>query len=189
MSDTYTKIIEILSSSKRVLITTHVRPDGDALGSCAAMYLALKSKGIEAEVLLLSHLPRKYAFIFQETGIVFHDVEKGWPADFPWSRFDALLVLDTGTWQQLPGLKERVENWRVPKIVIDHHLTQEEWADARLVVTDAAAAGEIIMDLLSRWEAPMTRAIADALYLAIITDTGWFQFSNTHPRTLRQRPT
>jgi nanoRNase/pAp phosphatase (c-di-AMP/oligoRNAs hydrolase) len=62
-----------------VLVTTHVRPDGDALGTCAALVLAMKKKGVEAEVLLLSHLPTKYRFVFEEAGIVHHDVEKGWP--------------------------------------------------------------------------------------------------------------
>jgi phosphoesterase RecJ-like protein len=95
------------------------------------------------------------------------------------------LVLDTGTWSQLPGLKEMLAGFAAPKIVVDHHLTQEDWADFKLVVTDAAAAGEIVADLLKRWEVPIDRAIASALFLAIATDTGWFQFSNTRPKTMR----
>jgi phosphoesterase RecJ-like protein len=185
VADPTQQIIDILSRCKRVLVTTHVRPDGDALGSVAAAMLALKQKGIESEALLLSHLPRKYAFIFQENGIVHHDMEKGWPAAFPFDRFDALLVLDTGTWSQLPGVKERLANWTRPKIVIDHHLTQEDWADVKLVVTEAAAAGEILAELLERWGVALDKPIATALFLAISSDTGWFQFSNTRPQTMR----
>src|SRR5437867_13456775 len=103
MPDPAQQIIDTLSKSKRVLVTAHVRPDGDALGTAAAAVLALRRKNIESEVLLLSHLPRKYAFIFQENAIVHHDVESGWPQAFPFQRFDALLVVDTGTWSQLPG--------------------------------------------------------------------------------------
>ena len=183
--DTYQQIIDRLARCKRVLLTTHVRPDGDALGSVAAMSLAMNKAGIETEVLLLSHLPRKYAFVFQENAIVHHDVEKGWPEPFPFERFDALLVMDTGTWSQLPGLQERIGGWRAPRLVVDHHLTQEEWADVKLVVTEAAAAGEIAAELLEQWDIPLDRAIATALYLAIASDTGWFQFSNTRPFTLR----
>jgi len=84
---------------------------------------------IDSEVLLLSHLPRKYAFIFTDNRIVHHDAEQGWPATLSLDRFDALLVVDTGTWSQLPGLKERIATWNVPKLVLDHHLTQEDWAD------------------------------------------------------------
>src|SRR5439155_4588327 len=113
------------------------------------------------------------------------DVENGWPESFSFEAFDVLLVVDTGTWSQLPGLRERTEQWRVPKLVVDHHLTQENWADAKLVVTEAAAAGEIAAELLEQWEVEMTPAIASALFVAIASDTGWFQFSNTRPFTMR----
>ena len=184
--DPYQQTIDALSGRKRVLVTTHVRPDGDALGSAAALVLGLKQRGIESEVLLLSHLPRKYAFIFQETGVVHHDVEKGWPEQgFAFDRFDALLVADTGTWSQLPGLQERFDQLPSPKLVIDHHLTQQDWADVKLVVTEAAAAAEVVAELFDRWGVSIDRPIASALFLALASDTGWFQFSNTRPYTMR----
>lgn len=185
MKDKYQQIVEILSRCKHVLVTTHVRPDGDALGSCAALVLGMRKVGIEAEVLLLSHLPRKYAFIFQEGDIIHHDAEQGFPASLALNRFDALAVVDTGTWSQLPGLKEKIDDWKVPKLVIDHHLTQEDWADVKLVVTEAAAAGEIVAELLNQWDIEIDQPIAAALYLALVSDTGWFQYSNTRPYTLR----
>jgi phosphoesterase RecJ-like protein len=185
MSDIYRQMIDRLSACKRVLVTTHVRPDGDAIGTTAALVLAMKKVGIDAEVLLLSHLPTKYSFVFKENGIVHSDVENGWPEHFPFERFDALLVADTGTWSQLPGLKERIANWNVPKLVLDHHLTQENWADLKLVITEAAAAGEIAAELIEQWEIEIDSAIATALYVAIASDTGWFQFSNTRPFTHR----
>ncbi|HTL29915.1 MAG TPA: DHH family phosphoesterase [Tepidisphaeraceae bacterium] len=212
MTDAYQQIIDVLSRSKRVLVTTHVRPDGDALGTCAALVLAMRQKGIDAEVLLLSHLPTKYRFVFEDAGIVHHDVEKGWPdagegSGFRvqgsvtevqssmnpeprtlnpfFSRFDCLLVADTGTWSQLPGLQERIANWNVPKLVLDHHLTQEDWADHKLVITEAAAAGEIAAELIELWDVPIDEKMATALYVALVSDTGWFQFSSTRPYTLR----
>src|SRR4051812_12630591 len=105
MTDPYQQILSQLAACKRVLVTTHVRPDGDALGSVAAMILGLRKKGIHAEALLLSHLPTKYSFIFNDHGVPFHDAEKGWPAGLDLDSFDCLLVIDTGTWSQLPGLK------------------------------------------------------------------------------------
>jgi bifunctional oligoribonuclease and PAP phosphatase NrnA len=208
MTDTYQQIIDVLSRCKRVLVTTHVRPDGDAIGTTAALVLAMRKVNIESEVLLLTHVPTKYSFVYREPGIVHTDVENGWPdegqgargkgqatdsdlaarpsplAPF-FQRFDALLVADTGTWSQLPGLKERIKDWRVPKIVLDHHLTQEDWADIKLVVTEAAAAAEVAAELIEQWEIPIDSAIATALYVAIASDTGWFQFSNTRPFTHR----
>lgn len=183
--DDVQRVVDTLSRCKRVLVTTHVRPDGDALGSAGAAVLGMKQKGIDAEVLLLSHLPRKYAFIFKDHDVPHIDVEKGWPADFSLDRYDALLVVDTGTWSQLPGLREKVEKWPRPKVVVDHHLTQEEWADVKLVDTKAAAAAEIVAGVLGRWGVEVDSAIASALYLGVVSDTGWFQFSNTRPQTLR----
>jgi phosphoesterase RecJ-like protein len=166
-------------------VTTHIRPDGDALGTAAAMVLALKNRGIDSRVLLLSHLPRKYAFIFNDYGISHFDAEPVWPAALNLNDYDALLVVDTGTWSQLPGLQERIKDWHVPRLVLDHHQTQEDWADLKLVQTDAAAAGEIAAQVLDQWQIPFDRPIATALYLAIASDTGWFQFSNTRPFTHR----
>src|SRR5438874_2242455 len=117
MSDAYQQVIDALSSCRRVLVTTHVRPDGDALGSVAAMVLGMKKKGIDSHVLLLSHLPRKYSFIFSDNQIAFTDLE-GSALSEPRSgqsptlhEFDALLVMDTGTWSQLPGLQEHLANF------------------------------------------------------------------------------
>ena len=185
MRDNYQQIIDVLSASRRVLITTHVRPDGDALGSLSAMVLAMRAKNIACEVLLLSHWPTKYNFLKEEIGPAYHDAEKGWPAGLDMEAFDTLLVVDTGTWSQLPGLQEKLEGFKGKKLVVDHHLTQEQWADWKLVVTEAGAAGEIVAELIEMWEIPFTKPVATALFVAITTDTGWFQFSNTRPYTLR----
>jgi phosphoesterase RecJ-like protein len=184
MIDLYRPLIDRLSTCRRVLITTHVRPDGDALGTSAAMSLALRAKNIDSFVLLLSRMPDKYAFIFKDHKIEHCNLE-GDCADLQFSRFDSLLVVDTGTWSQLPGLKDRLNGFPGPRLVMDHHLTQEDWADVKLVDPKAAAAGEIAAELLKHWQIPFSPPIATALFLALASDTGWFQFSNTRPHTLR----
>jgi len=138
VTDAYRQVIQVLGRCRRVLVTTHVRPDGDALGTVTATVLAMRRMGIESEALLLSRLPPKYAFVFEDNRITHHDAERSWPAAVQPNRFDALLVMDTGTWSQLPGLRERVAAWAMPKLVVDHHLTQEDWADVSLVVKDVA---------------------------------------------------
>ncbi|MDP9172480.1 MAG: bifunctional oligoribonuclease/PAP phosphatase NrnA [Planctomycetota bacterium] len=185
ITDPAATILDRLSASRRVIITTHLRPDGDALGTSAAMALGLRHKGIDCEVLLFSKLPQKYAFVFHGNQIIYHEVDGGFPKDYSLDRFDTLLVVDTGTWSQLPGLREQLERWKGIRLVVDHHLTQEGWADASLVQTDAAAAGEIAAELLSRWGVPLDPPIATSIFLAIASDTGWFHFNNTRPRTLR----
>ena len=185
MNDIYSDFIAQLSDRQRVLVTTHVRPDGDALGSTAALVLGLRKIGIAAEVLLFSHLPSKYAFVYVENDIRYHDAETGWPASLKLETFDALLVADTGTWSQLPGLKDRLNPFPHPTLVLDHHLTQESWADLKLVDTRAAAAAEIVGYLLERWDIAFDTAIATAIYLGLVSDSGWFQYSSTRPQTLR----
>jgi bifunctional oligoribonuclease and PAP phosphatase NrnA len=184
-NDAYSAILDALTASRRVLVCTHVKPDGDALGTAIATILGMRRKGIEATLLLFDPPPAKYAFALEENRVDWFDVAKGWPAADVFKSFDALLIVDTGTWSQLPGLQEHLADIKGPKLVVDHHLTQENWADRKLVVTEAAAAGEIVAELLRRWGVPLDKAIATVLYLAIATDTGWFQFANTRPQTLR----
>ena len=101
---------------------------------------------------------------------------------------DLLVVtrVDTGTWSQLPGLQERVETWPKPKLVVDHHLTQQDWATEKWVDTTAGACGEMVEELLEQWGVTLDHAMAQALFVAIVADTGWFMFSNTRPVTLRR---
>ena len=186
MSNAAQIVVDQLANAKNVLITTHVRPDGDALGSTAALWLALRAKGVAAKVLLLSHLPTKYAFAYTDVGVDYFDVEKGFPADFSLDAYDTFCSVDTGTWSQLPGLKERVLAFKGRKLVVDHHLTQEDWADHKWVDTKAAAAGEIVEELIELLDVPLDAAMAKSLFLAIVSDTGWLQFSNTTPNTLRR---
>jgi bifunctional oligoribonuclease and PAP phosphatase NrnA len=159
---------QTLSNCRRILLTTHVRPDGDALGTTAAIHLGLKQKNIDSQIVLLSKLPGKYAFIFDENAISHAEGTDGLPAGLNVDAFDALLVADTGTWSQLPGMRPMFENWPKPKLVLDHHLT-----------------AEVAVELFDAWNITIDRAIATALYVALVSDTGWFQFSNTKPFTLR----
>ena len=183
-ADAMQDMIDALAACRRVLLTTHVRPDGDALGTTAAMALGLARMGVEAECLLITPPPHKYAFVYADAGTRWHLLERVNAGELL-ARFDALLVCDTGTWSQLPGLREAVEAFGGRKLVLDHHVTQESWADHKLVDTTAGAAAEIAMNLLKRWGVAVDAQLAQPLYVAMATDTGWFAFSNTTPRTMR----
>ncbi len=177
-----------LSTARRVLITTHVKPDGDALGSSAALALGIRSRGAQADILLLSHLPSKYAFVFQESGITSHfDAERGTGplGGASVADYDALLVTDTGTFSQLPGLEEVIKNFPGQVLVIDHHRTQEAWGTARLVESGCSSACELVWRTMRAWGVVPTPEMAKAVYVGLVTDTGWFQFSNATPSTLR----
>jgi phosphoesterase RecJ-like protein len=184
-ADSLQQFIDALASCGRILITTHANPDGDALGTTAAMALGLERKGIEAECLLLSPQPNKYEFVYGDANIKWHFIGEVPDVGSLLGRFDALLVCDTGTWSQLPGLRQPVSAFAGRKLVMDHHVTQEDWADLKFVDTQAGAAAEMAMELLKRWGVPLDHALAQPLYVAMATDTGWFAFSNTSSRTMR----
>jgi phosphoesterase RecJ-like protein len=184
-ADPLHQLIDALASCRRVLITTHANPDGDALGTTAAMALGLERKGIEAECLLLTPQPNKYEFVYGDANVKWHVIGEVPDVGAFLSRFDALLVCDTGTWSQLPGLREAVTAYCGRKLVMDHHVTQEDWADLKFVDTQAGAAAEMAMELLRRWGVALDHALAQPLYVAMATDTGWFAFSNTSAGTMR----
>ncbi len=189
MSHPSDPIVTALLAASRVLITTHVKPDGDALGSAAVVAVALRHLGKHAEVLLLSRLPNKYAFVLNDVAIEHRvlDAGRGEVLDEAWaSSFDVMLVIDTGTRSQLPGLEKWVERSDVRVVVVDHHKTQEGWGEARWVDTTAAAAGEMALDLAERLGVRLDAEMARAGFVAIASDTGWLQFSNTTPATLRR---
>jgi bifunctional oligoribonuclease and PAP phosphatase NrnA len=182
--DTTGEFLEVLSKAKRVLLTTHARPDGDALGSVAALALALRAAGKHTEQLLLTHLPSKYRFVFADAGLDHHDAERGTgiPA---LTGFDTVIVADTGTWSQLPGMELRLSQFGGRVAVIDHHKTQEPWGNVRVVDTSVSSAAELVCRVLRRGGYAITREIAQAVYVGIVSDTGHLQFSNTTPTALR----
>ena len=167
---------EELRAAKRVWITTHIRPDGDALGTTAAMAIGLRRLGVDARCHVLSPIPEKYAFLYE-------GVEQASVEDL--ATADAFLVCDTGTWSQLPGLEPAVTAFAGRKLVLDHHLTQQDWANRKLVDTTAGAAAEVAFAVLKAMDVAIDKPIAERLYAATATDTGWFAYSNTSPRTLR----
>ncbi len=175
-----------LAKCKRVLVTTHVKPDGDALGSTSSVVWGLRQKGVAADLLLLSKCPAKYAFVPKEIGLEWIEGVDGPPTGFTLGGYDAVMSVDTGTASQLPGIMELLKTFGGFKAVLDHHKTQEDWAELKVVDSSAAAACEMALDVLDGLGVRLTPAVAQALFVGLTTDTGWFQFSNTSPETLRR---
>ena len=179
--DSFQKAIQLIDNSKNVLIAPHTRPDGDACGSATAMYAMLKELGKKAEILLLSELPKWYRFIFEKEPIFFSK-------DFTLEKlqeFDLIVLVDVNSASQLPGFAELLRKKTIPVLVIDHHATADGLGDVEIVDTTAAAAGLIIFDLIKNAGWPLNKKIAEPLFVAISTDTGWFRFSNIDSRVHR----
>ena len=175
--------VALIESSHSILVTTHVRPDGDACGCVAAMTEVLRSVGKKVQPLLLSPMPQWYGFVFTEKVPVLgkdlqtEDLERGSFADV-----DLIVIIDTNSYSQLTRFAGYLKQSDRPVLVIDHHVTSDKLGRVEITDATAGAAGLVLYDFIkyARW--PMTRTVAEALFVAIATDTGWFQLSNTDSR-------
>ena len=178
----YQTAAEALGRARSVVLTTHVKPDADALGSAAALRRWLVGAGKTVDVIVPTPASGKYAFL--ESGgavkVAGRDVDLS-AAEPP----DLVVIVDTATWQQLDGMQPLVAESGAPVLVIDHHRTVDPLADLALVDTDAAATVVIVHRLLVEAGVPIDRATAGYLFAGLVGDTDWFRLPNVSPETFR----
>ena len=174
------QVIDFLASAKKVLILTHARPDGDALGSAVALHRALTAAGRSVDLGLLTPWPSKYDFVVAPVAPV-----TIWERGLDMGAYDRVVVVDTCSYGQLEGLGEQLDRYRERIAVIDHHSTRDPIGVVQWIDVHAPAAGEMVYRLIRQAGWPVTRAIGEAVAVAVTTDTGWFRFSNTTPGSLR----
>lgn len=172
---------ELAAKAQRFLLTTHTRPDGDGLGSCKGLASALRQMGKQVRIVIPGNFPERYRYLDPEREIVEFTPEQA--EDL--RQVDAAIVLDTGTWNQLGNLAEFFRSLNVPKLVIDHHVTQDDLGAIRLVDTSAEAVGRMAHDAILALGGTVTPECANALFTALAMDTGWFRHSNTTGETFR----
>ena len=169
------KIIEALRRSKRVLVTMHVHPDPDAIGAALAMTLYLKSIGKDVRLYNEEKCPKSLDFIPRAALCrKFLGTERFVP--------DTAVILDCGDLARIGKVKALIGEGTCV-INIDHHITNESFADLNLVRTQYSSTSEILYQLLKRAECVFTKDIAVLLYLGILTDTGSFGFDCTTSHT------
>jgi len=182
----FDKAVELINKSNNVLMTTHTRPDGDACGCVAAMIDVLAALGKKVQPILLSPLPEWYEFLFAEKlPILGEDVSFGQLKQGQFAKPDLIMIIDTNSYSQLPQFDQYLKQNDKPVLVIDHHVTADGLGDVELIDTTAAATALIVFDLLKYANWPVTEKIAQALFVAVATDTGWFHFSNTDSAVFR----
>jgi phosphoesterase RecJ-like protein len=170
-------VVASLREHERFLVVTHENPDGDALGSLLAMTLALRQLGKEVDMYLAGDgpLPAEYAFM-QLDGLL-----RELPADMAER---TLVAVDCAKADRIgpdTTLIERAEF----VIDIDHHHDNTRFGDLNLIVADASSTGEVLRDVFRELGVELTPEIAEPLYIALVTDTGRFQYANTTPKSLR----
>lgn len=169
------RIGEALRKVQGVLITAHERPDGDAIGSAIALDLALRYLGIRTVVMLADPVPEVYRFLKGADSILL-------PSPLGWQP-EVVVALDSTEWERVG---EFIQKYLPDTLAIniDHHASNKEFADLNWVDVNAAATGEMVLDLIRHLQVPIDPDMASALYTALATDTGFFQHGNTTPQVL-----
>lgn len=167
------QVVELIENKAKFGITTHVKPDGDGIGSSLGLYWLLCSLGKSAEVIVNGDLPMAYRNLPGADRI--RDV-KAIDRDY-----DAVFVIECSDLKR-PGIEGLDEAFTVN---IDHHATCEHFGTINWIDSTASAVGEMIYNLCKAIGGRITKEIAECLYMALVTDTGSFHFSNTTDRTLK----
>jgi len=174
----WTPFVDLVRARRRFLLTTHVRPDGDGLGSMLALSDVLHAHGKTTRLVVASALPPRYDFL--DPG---RRVQRFTPPGDDCRDAEAVLVLDTGAWGQLGDFGTFLRTLTVPKVVIDHHVTQDDLGALRLVDATAEATGRLVYEAVTALGGPLPPDAAHALFVALAMDTGWFRHRNTTPAT------
>jgi phosphoesterase RecJ-like protein len=176
----YTLLAERITKANRIVITTHRKPDGDAIGSVIGLARGLQSIGKEVVSLFIGPVEHSLKLAIGDSEYRLFE-EEGVPTDEP----DLIIVADTGAWSQLealaPWLRERKE--RV--IGLDHHANGDDVAGDRVVDVSAAACTQVVLALFEEMNISLgtgRNSVAEALFIGLGTDTGWFRFSNADAR-------
>jgi len=168
------KVIEAIRRHKRFLITAHVNLEGDSLGSQLAMKEFLNGLGKKAFIVDSDAVPAHYKFL-PKAREVSNAIDRSLD-------FDAMVVLDCPTLKRIGRVQELLRKG-VTVINIDHHVSNEMFGDVNWVEPHASSAGEMIYKLFKETNQKLTKETALCLYIAILTDTGSFNYDNTSSAT------
>jgi bifunctional oligoribonuclease and PAP phosphatase NrnA len=171
------EILVELREADKLLLTTHENPDGDALGSLLAMHMILQQLGKDSLMFLSANnfpLPHEYRYM------PLSEVRQEPPDDVD---DRTVLFLDCGNIDRMPV--DFLQHAGVHRLNIDHHHDNTRFGSANLLVPDEASTAEIVFGLAKQLSVEITPAIAEALYIALVTDTGKFMFENTTPAAHR----
>ena len=173
----WSPLVAFLSRHDRPLLMTHIRPDADGLGAQLALHEALTALGKQPRVAIASKLLPRYEFLDPKRQVI----EDFRPATF--ADRDCVVVLDTGTWNQLGDFGKWLQASPLPRAVVDHHRTQDDLGGLQLVDITAEATGRLAYEIIRALNAPLTANAAHHLFMAVATDTGWFRHPNATAAT------
>jgi len=176
------RFCQVVREHERFVLTSHVRPDCDALGSELGMAGVLRALGKEVVIANGQATPPNLAFIDPHRQLKALGADLA-PRDL--EGFDALIVLDTSAWAQLGSMADVVRQTKADKFVLDHHVGEDDFGAELFKDTTAEATGRLVVEAARALGVALDSAMAEALFAAIATDTGWFRFGSTTSGTYR----
>jgi bifunctional oligoribonuclease and PAP phosphatase NrnA len=176
------RFVEIVRTHQRFVLTTHVRPDGDAFGSELAMAAVLDSLG--KDVLLCNDFAVPPSLRFLDPQRKHRRLGVDVSAEQLGDR-EVLMILDTTAWAQLGAMGDVIKTTKAIKVVIDHHVSGDDLGAELFKDVEAEATGRLVIEAADQLGVPVMREIAVPAFAALTTDTGWFRFSSTGAGTLR----
>jgi phosphoesterase RecJ-like protein len=176
------RFVEVIRSHQRFLLISHVRPDADALGSELAMAGALEALGKQVRIVNGQSTPPNLKFLDPEGKIKAINVDVQ-PAEL--ADVEVAMILDTSAWIQLGPMADVFRALKAKKIVLDHHMSDDELGAEMFKDVTAEAAGRLVVDAVHALGLKLTPQIATPAFAALATDTGWFRFASTSGNTYR----
>ena len=171
-----------IARHQRFLLTTHVNPDGDAIGSEVAFARWLRAAGKQVRILNDSPTPKAFAWLADEGPT---EVYSEPLAETRFAEAEALVVIDTGNKQRIGRLAEHIARHVIAVAIVDHHVTHDGFGQVNVIEPECAAAAVLVYELMREAGAAIDAVSAMALYVGLATDTGNFRYSNTDARALR----
>lgn len=176
------RLLQVLNEHRRFLLTTHIRPDCDAIGSELAFSAVLRTLGKTVACVNAFTIPPPLRFLDSEGELIELGDSR---AQKEIDQADILVVLDTTAWAQLGDMGPVIRNFSRKKIVIDHHVSGDDLGAELFKDTQAEATGRIIAELVKRLGLTFTPRLAQLLFAAVATDTGWFRFNSVRAETFQ----
>ncbi len=178
------RFVEVIQQHQRFLLTSHIRPDCDALGSELGMAGVLRALGKQVRIVNGHATPPNLKFIDPDKQL------EGLGVDVSLEQvlvdpFDILMVLDTSAWAQLGPMGDVLKATKAKKIVLDHHVSSDDLGAEEFKNTTAEACGRLVVEAAQHLGVALTPEIANPLFAALATDTGWFRFGSAGSGTYR----
>jgi len=174
----WSPMVKLIHDHQRFLLMTHIKPDCDALGSEIGLAEVLRHLGKTVRIVIVGPWQNRYDFLDPE-----REIQTFKAANPDFRQTDAVIIVDTGTWNQIGDFGSFLRELPVAKAVIDHHRTQDDLGGIQCIDVQAEATGRLIAELADVLNVPLTPRAATALFTALATDTGWFRHPNTTPET------